>query len=30
MKYEIDKKSGAMVQKRDESIYFAGSQGGGL
>lgn len=30
MKYEIDKKSGIMVQKRDESIYFAGSQGGGL
>ena len=30
MKYEIDKKSGVMVQKRDESIYFASSQGGGL
>ena len=30
MKYEIDIKSGTMVQKRDESIYFGGSQGGGL
>ena len=30
MKYVIDIKSGTMVQKRDESIYFGGSQGGGL
>lgn len=30
MKYVIDNRTGGMVQKRDESIYFAGSQGGGL
>lgn len=30
MKFVMDGKSGMMVQKRDESIYFGGSQGGGL
>lgn len=30
MKYVIDPKSGNMVQKRDECIYFGASQGGGL
>lgn len=30
MKYVMDGKSGMMVQKRDESIYFGASQGGGL
>ena len=30
MKYVLDTKSGQMVQKKDESLYFSGSQGGGL
>ena len=30
MKFEFDRRTGQMVPKRDENIYFAGSQGGGL
>ena len=30
MKYVMDRKTGMMVQQKDESIYFGGSQGGGL
>lgn len=30
MKFEFDPRVGRMVPKKDESIYFAKSQGGGL
>lgn len=30
MKFEIDRRTGEYVPKKDENIYFGGSQGGGL
>lgn len=30
MKFEFDNRTGTMVPKKDEQIYFAKSQGGGL
>lgn len=30
MKYELDHRTGMMVPKKDENIYFGKSQGGGL
>lgn len=30
MKFEIDKRTGIYSPKKDENIYFGGSQGGGL
>jgi hypothetical protein len=30
MKYELDNRTGHMVPKKDENIYFARSMGGGL
>ena len=30
MKFELDHRTGHMVPKKDENIYFARSQGGGL
>lgn len=30
MKFEFDKKTGMMQPKKDENIYFGGSQGGGI
>ena len=30
MRYEFDHRTGSMVPKKDDTIYFAQSQGGGL
>lgn len=30
MKFELDNRTGHMVPKKDDTIYFAGSMGGGL
>ena len=30
MKFELDHRTGHMIPKKDENIYFARSQGGGL